>query len=138
MLVEHSFEPGEGMGPHVLGQIREGIPVYDYQGRMMGKVKHVYFGTSNAEANERGIGAVAPPDTRIQDNQFIVHVAETLTEKSESPTEELRALLMREGFIAVEAENEFEEVRYILPLWIAKVTREAVFLGSLGDKSAQS
>lgn len=137
-MVEHSFEQGEGMGPHVLGQIREGVAVYDNQGQTLGKVKHVYFGMSNAEANERGIGAVAPPDTRIQDDQFVVHVAETISEDGESPPDELRALLVREGFIAVQTEDVFEEDRYILPSWIAKVTKEGVFLGSLSDKSAQS
>jgi hypothetical protein len=115
-------------GPSVLRQIREGMEVYDRTGDHIGTVERVHFGAST----EHGRGAATPSAPDWRDDTLIDVVAEVFA-PDELP-ETLRARLLQNGFIRIDASGLFAADRYVTPDQIAGVSGDRVVLRATRDE----
>ena len=98
-------------------RIYEGMPVYDSQGEVIGIVKVMYFGGASEEAIERALQPVEAPAAGAGDLSPF---------DADNVPKELRAQLMRGGYILVEGPDLTGARRYIGPEQIEGVFPQEV------------
>lgn len=107
----------------LMSQVKEGMPVYDSEGKHIGSVDSLHYGqieaaTTKGEHNQR-------------DESLIENLAEALA-PSENMPDELRARLLRHGFIRIDSGILSSDV-YVVPENLARVD-EHVHLSIKKDK----
>jgi hypothetical protein len=112
-------------GSFNIRQVREGMEVYDVNHVRLGKVDDLYFGEVNEVEAERGEGAATARDRSTRGDSLIDDFARVFVNPDDIP-EEVRARLLREGFIRVDA--LLAPARYILPSQISHVDKDHVHL----------
>ena len=98
-------------------RIYEGMPVYDNAGVMVGTVKVIYFGGASEEAIQRVLEIEEAPATGEGDWS---------TFDADHVSKELRARLMRKGYILVDGPDLIGVKRYIRPEQIEGVFPQEV------------
>jgi hypothetical protein len=98
-------------------RIYEGMPVYDSQGEVIGIVKVMYFGGASEEAIERALQPAEAPAAGAGDLSPF---------DADNVPKELRARLMRGGYILVEGPELTGAKRYIGPEQIEGVFPQEV------------
>jgi hypothetical protein len=106
-------------------RIYEGMPVYDREGEVVGTVKVIYFGGASEEAIER----VLHPEEASAAGEGESNVSPF---DADNVPKELRAQLMRKGYILVEGPDLTGVKRYIGPEQIEGVFSQEVE-GTLTD-----
>ena len=117
----------KGQSNQILNHVREGMTVYDLDGKEIGKVEAVYLGSVSEVKDERGQGpATAHDPYEPGEGTLIENVAEAFT--SDKLPDELRERLLREGFIRMDSAGLFAADRYVLPEHIMSVADDQVRL----------
>jgi hypothetical protein len=114
--------------PSVLHRIREGMEVYDRAGEQIGSVERIHFGA----AGEHGRGAATPSAQDWREDSLVDVVAEAFA--SDEIPETLRARLLQNGFIRIDADGLFAADRYVMPDQIASVMDDRVVLRATRDE----
>ena len=89
-------------------RIGEGMPVYDREGQAVGIVDVVYLGGASDEAIERALDPEKAPPTPAGE------IVQTAFEADEMPRE-MRARLMKQGYIRVKGNDITALRRYLGP-----------------------
>ncbi len=98
-------------------RVNEGMPVYDREGEVVGTVKVIYFGGASEEAIQRVLHPEeAPAADEGNSSPFDV----------DNVPKELRARLMRQGYVLVEGPDLTGVKRYIGPEQIEGVFPQEV------------
>jgi hypothetical protein len=100
-------------------RIYEGMTVYDREGEVVGTVQLVYFGGASREAVERVLKSDQAPDVATSEND------ESNFDANEVPRE-LRARMMRQGYILVTGPDLTGVKRFLTPEQIEGVFSEEV------------
>ncbi len=112
----------------ILDQIQEGMRVYDYDGRHLGKVRRVILGAVSDEAGAPGRGPATAGRSSLRKASLIENVAETLAAEEPLP-ETLRERLLRHGYIQIDTAGLLASDRIALPDQIESVSNNSVWLG---------
>jgi hypothetical protein len=131
------------MDDNILLKVQEGMRVVDRNDQDLGTVDQVYLGSVSEESQARGEG---PADTTSADTSGFTDSAAGVFGMAGqepvvidfafgggiSPTEtsetEVRDLLLRHGFIRLNARGLFASDRYIMPDMISSVSDDVVVL----------
>lgn len=100
-------------------RIQEGMTVYDREGEGVGTVQVVYFGGASREAVERVLKSDQAPDVATSEND------EPNFDANEVP-KELRARMMRQGYILVTGPDLTGVKRFLTPEQIEGVFSEEI------------
>jgi sporulation protein YlmC with PRC-barrel domain len=100
-------------------RIYEGMTVYDSKGEVVGTVQVVYFGGASREAVERVLKSDQSPDVATSEND------ESNFDANEVP-KELRARMMRQGYILVTGPDLTGVKRFVTPEKIEGVFSEEI------------
>jgi hypothetical protein len=115
---------------NVLEQIQKGMHVYDRNGKGVGKVEYVQFGDENpTQPGIETVTAQQPPDAR---NKLLDKALAGAKAEDREP-EELRARLLRYGFIRVDP-GILRSDRFVLSGQIAGVSGSRVKLSVPRDQ----
>src|SRR5689334_18105257 len=121
-MVQQAFS--KDTGNNIISKVKEGMEVYDSEGKRLGKVEDLYFGASTPTANERGTGSATAPTQGVAGDEFFQDIGLAFT--ADNLPEELKQRLLREGYIRVGGEGLFSSARYILPDQVASVSDDRV------------
>ncbi len=124
--------------PRDLTKVREGMKVYDRNGKDIGKVDRVYMGSVSEKQDEYGEGASTPSSpgsgTAAPARGTIVgNVARAFGDDEELP-DVLQKRLLREGFVRVEGGGLLGADRYVTPDQIVSVSGDRVDLRVAKDE----
>lgn len=100
-------------------RISEGMAVFDRDGEVVGTVQVVYFAGASHEAVERVLKSEQAPDVATSEND------ESNFDANEVP-KELRARMMRQGYILVTGPDLTGVKRFLLPEQIEGVFTEEI------------
>ena len=117
---------------NILGQIYEGMSVYDHEGSKIGTVKQVRFGAVTEAADERGLGPATTALPERAETSLIEGVAKAISPNDPIP-DELRQRLLRHGFIRIDCTGILASDRYAMPDQITQVSEDQVTLGVARD-----
>lgn len=126
--------PVEGTtGRALLNAVTEGMEVVDRDGKRVGKVRDVYFGTDDdtAEARGRAEGVVADPT--LPNAAPLGGLVEAFLPPDPVP-DELRSRLLRDGYVQIDAAGLFASDRYATPEQLARVEGQRVVLNVSRDE----
>jgi hypothetical protein len=116
-----------------ISQVKEGMKVFDRDGKEIGSVEEVYLGAVSPLADDLGRG---PQQTDApmpaQQGTIIDDLARGMGSDEELP-DVVRARLLRSGFIRISASGLFSGERYAIPEQIEAVLNDRVKLKSLKD-----
>jgi hypothetical protein len=112
---------------NILESIREGMRVYDREGRDLGKVDRVHTGPAGSEAGYAYRGPRAGKEAGDGETLFAKWVEEML-DPMDNLHKELQEELYLHGFMRMLSEGLEGKERYILPDQIHSVSGEAVHL----------
>jgi hypothetical protein len=126
-MPEHTTEHARNAG-EVMTSIHEGMPVYDREGKKIGKVKAVYMGTISDSLDQSGAGPAAPAagDVRYED-RIVPGLSDIIAGDNDIP-EEVRARMEHSGFIQIDSVGLFARDRYALREHIESAGDEGVRL----------
>lgn len=118
----------------LLTRVKEGMKVYDRDGKEIGMVEDLFIGSTSERPEGRGKGAATEsasgfPEPGRTDEvlpNFAFGGGVNPTEKGEP--EVIRNRMLREGFIKVDSRGIFSSDRYALPDQIASVSVNSVHL----------
>jgi hypothetical protein len=134
---------GKEMDDNILLKVHEGMRVVDRDHQGLGTVDQVYLGSVSEASQTRGEG---PADTTSEDAPGFSDSAAGVfgmagqepviidfafgggISPSETSETEVRDLLMRHGFIRLNARGLFASDRYIMPDMISSVSEDRVVL----------
>jgi hypothetical protein len=134
---------GKEMDDNILLKVHEGMRVVDRDDQDLGTVDRVYLGSVSEESQARGEG---PADTSSADAPGFTDSAAGVfgmvgqepvvidfafgggISPSETSETEIRDLLLRHGFIRLNARGLFASDRYIMPDIIGSVSEDRVVL----------
>jgi hypothetical protein len=117
-----------GMGNDLLKNVREGMDVYDRDGKKVGEVDEVFLGAVDSTESDWGQGAATNAGADFQQDATIVeNVIEALGMDDEIERSTIRGRLEREGFVRVRG-GLFKSNRYILPEQIAAIENDRISL----------
>ena len=142
---------------NILLKIQEGMQVLDRDDQKLGTVDRVYLGTVSEQGHARGEGpaattsadapgfadnapevfGMAGEDPAAIDFAFGGGISPSDTSGSEVSGSEVRELLLRHGYIRINARGLFSSDRYFMPDQIASVTEEVVRLKLSKDELHQ-
>ncbi len=122
------------LGSPILKQVREGMMVYDQEGKKVGKVKEIYLGAVSDEVNEQGIGPATAYDPDIREDSLLDNIAEAFAAADDKLPKVLRNRLLHHGFIRINSTGLFASDRYALPDQIASISDDGVYLSVLRDE----
>jgi hypothetical protein len=125
--MHHEDRFGEPQANRLLQQIREDMDVYDVDGNRIGEVEDVYFGEVSGAADARGQGPATTQGAYRENDTWLHDLAEVFAGEEDLP-EVLRARLLREGFLRLDASGLLAADRYVLPDQIASVSADGVRL----------
>lgn len=126
--------PVEGAtGRALLNAVTEGMEVEDRDGKRVGKVRDVYFGTGDDIAEARGRAAGGVLDPTLPGPTPADRLAEAFLPPDPVP-EELRSRLLRDGYIQIDAAGLFASDRYATPEQLARVEGQRVALNVSRDE----
>jgi len=129
-VVDSAFE--RDTNNYILTTVKEGMDVYDWEGKKIGTVSDVYMGESSPQANERGEGAVTPSNRDTGGDTLIENVARVFA--GDELPEVLRGRLLRSGFIRMNTGGLFSKALYILPDQIDQVAGPRIDLRVMRDQ----
>lgn len=125
--------PLEGSQGSLLGQVQEGMDVYDCDDHKVGTVKRVYMGGGNdpvdVQRQRREAGVADPADTAPTATVF-GDLVDAFTAGGDHLPDELRQKLEREGFVEIDTAGLFAADRYATPDQIARVDEDRVVLST--------
>jgi hypothetical protein len=111
-------------GTGSLRDIREGMKVYDSTDKHIGEVEMVKFGDDDPatpQVESSGISA-----TENQSNTLLDNIAEAF--HPDDIPDEMREMLLLQGFVRIDADGLFAADRYVLPDQIRSVDHDRVTL----------
>ena len=108
MVDEEKSEREVPMSDRVPQRIGEGMPVYDRDGELIGTVDVVYLGGASEEAIERALDPENAPPTPAGETVRTAFEADNLPK-------EMRARLMKQGYIRVKGDDITGLRRYLGP-----------------------
>jgi len=111
--------------------VEEGMKVFDRERHEIGKVEYVQFGDDDSETPE--VEAAAPNTLDRHDRTLVGDIALGFTASDDLP-EEIRARLMVQGFVRIDANGLFAADRYVTPEQIDSVTGDGLMLNVTRDE----
>jgi hypothetical protein len=111
------------MQANMLRDIHEGMKVYDSARHEIGKVDWVQFGADDPETDVVEDAAV---DEREDQRNLMEFIADAF--RVDELPEAVRARLLEQGFIRIQADGLFAADRYVLPEQIGSVSGDALTL----------
>ncbi|HEU5013571.1 MAG TPA: hypothetical protein VFT66_13690 [Roseiflexaceae bacterium] len=124
-------QPFERTSRSGLTNIREGMDVYDSDGKHIGTVERVHFG-----ASVEGVQTATPGDADLRGNSFLDDLARVFT--TDDVPDEVRRRLLQEGFIRIDADGIFASDRYVTLEHVASVASDRVTLSVPRDQLVKS
>ncbi len=125
--------PGNERSP--LELVREGMKVFDRNGKEIGKVDMVRMSGVSNKASSRGLGSTTTTtssDAALPSDTVVDDVASAFA--NDHLPEELRERLMQKGFFRVDTKGLFASDRYVLPDQIGTVSNDEVHLKASRDE----
>ncbi len=122
------YEGGPRSG--ILNQVVEGMAVYDRDQKRIGKVRDIFFGSGDDEADQERPGP--SPDADASDASPFRAFAQTVVD-DDTPSV-LRARLLRQGYVQIDSAGLFAADRYATPEQIASVEGDRVLLNVTADE----
>ena len=116
-------EKNKKSGKNILESIREGMRVYDREGRELGKVDRVHTGPGRPEPGSTEAGGEAGVDETL-----FARWVEEMLDPMDNVRRELQEELYLHGFMRMLTEGLEGEERYILPDQIRAVIGDKVHL----------
>jgi hypothetical protein len=115
----------------IFSQIREGMQVYDRDGKEIGKVADIRFGEGSEADLQQGLGPASAelPDTGRRET-FLGDLARGVagTPEDAAETEHIRARMLRSGYIRIDTKGLFSSDRFALSEQIDSVEDDRVRL----------
>lgn len=112
-----------------LRDVEQGMRVFDRERHEIGKVEWVQFGDDSPETPE--VEANGPADQRDDDTLLDV-IARSF--RTDDLPEEVRARLLHQGFVRIDADGLFAADRYVMPEQINSVSGDRLMLNVTRDE----
>lgn len=112
-----------------LRDVEQGMRVFDRERHEIGKVEWVQFGDDSPETPE--VEASGPADQRDDDTLLDV-IARSF--RTDDLPEEVRARLLHQGFVRIDADGLFAADRYVMPEQIDLVSGDRLMLNVTRDE----
>ena len=122
------YEGGPRSG--ILNQVVEGMAVYDRDQKRVGKVRDIFFGSGDDEADQERPGPA--PDADVSDASPLSGLANAMA--GDDTPAVLRARLLRQGYVQIDSAGLFAADRYATPEQIASVGEDRVVLNVTADE----
>ena len=113
-----------------LRDVEEGMKVFDRDRHEIGRVETVTFGDDDPSTPE--VEAAGPSGTPEQDGGLLGNIADVF--HPDDMPEAVRARLMQQGFVRLDAAGLFAADRYITPDQIGGVTTDGLILNVTKDE----
>jgi len=113
-----------------LRRVEEGMKVFDRDRNEIGKVEYVQFGDDDPSTAE--VEAAAPNTLDRGRDTLLDNIAEAFAPGDDIP-EEIRARLLQQGFVRIDANGIFAADRYVTPEQIASVSGDGLMLSVSKD-----
>ena len=117
--------------PSSLKHVEEGMKVFDRDRHEIGKVEYVQFGDDDPSTPE--VEAAAPNRLETRRDTLLDNIAQAFTADDDLP-EEIRAKLLQQGFVRIDAAGIFAADRYVTPEQIASVSNDGLLLNVTKDQ----
>ena len=114
-----------------LRRVEEGMKVFDRDRNEIGKVEYVQFGDDDPSTAE--VEAAAPNTLDRGRDTLLDNIAEAFVPGDDIP-EEIRARLLQQGFVRIDANGIFAADRYVTPEQIASVSGDGLMLSVSKDE----
>ena len=124
--VPYEGDPRSG----ILNRVVEGMAVYDRNQKRVGKVRDIFFGSGDEEADQERPGP--SPDADASDTSPLREFANAVAD-DDTPSV-LRARLLRQGYVQIDSAGLFAADRYATPEQIASVDQDRVVLNVTADE----
>lgn len=124
-------QPFGGTSRTNLTNIREGMDVYDANGKHIGTVERVHFGES-----AEGVQTATPSSPNLRGSSFLDDLAQVFT--TDEVPDEVRERLLQQGFIRIDADGIFAADRYVTLDNVASVAQDRVTLSVSRDQLIKS
>ena len=111
--------------------VEEGMTVFDRERHEIGTVDYIQFGDDDPETIETE--AAAPNRLDQGERTLVDAIAEAFSVGDDIP-DEIRARLLQQGFVRIEANGLFAADRYVTPEQIASVSGDGVMLNVTQDE----
>lgn len=115
-----------------LRDVEQGMRVFDRERHEIGKVEWVQFGDDDPETPE--VEASGPSDRRDDDTLLDV-IAKAFS--TDDLPEEVRARLLHQGLVRIDADGLFAADRYVMPEQIDSVSDDGLMLNVTRDELMQ-
>lgn len=112
-----------------LRDVEQGMRVFDRERHEIGKVDWVQFGDDDPETPE--VEASGPSDQRDDDTLLDV-IAKAF--RTDDLPEEVRARLLHQGFVRIDADGLFAADRYVMAEQIDSVSGDSLMLNVMRDE----
>jgi hypothetical protein len=113
-----------------LRHVEEGMKVFDRDRNEIGKVEYVQFGDDDPSTVE--VEAAAPSTLDRGRDTLLDNIAEAFA--GDEIPDEIRARLLQQGFVRIDASGIFAADRYVTPEQIASVTGDGLLLNVTRDQ----
>jgi hypothetical protein len=113
-----------------LRHVEEGMKVFDRDRKEIGKVEYVQFGDDDPSTVE--VEAAAPSTLDRGRDTLLDNIAEAFA--GDEIPDEIRARLLQQGFVRIDANGIFAADRYVTPEQIASVTGDGLLLNVTRDQ----
>jgi hypothetical protein len=110
--------------------VEEGMRVFDREHHEIGKVEWVQFGDDDPETPE--VEATGLSATRDRSDTLIQNIAEAF--RPDDLPEEVRARLLHQGFVRIDADGLFAADRYVTPEQIDSISPDGLMLNVSKDE----
>jgi sporulation protein YlmC with PRC-barrel domain len=117
--------------PNLLEKVKEGMTVYDVNGKKIGKVDDIHFG--DEDPNRFGAETLRAPRTGQVPDELSDLFLEGLSNKEKIP-HELLSRMLRQGFIRIEAGRILSSKHYALLEQIKGIGEDSITLNVTHDK----
>lgn len=115
-----------------LRDVEQGMRVFDRERHEIGKVEWVQFGDDDPETPEVEAGG---PSDRRDDDTLLDVIAKAF--RTDDLPEEVRARLLHQGFVRIDADGLFAADRYVMPEQIDSVSGDGLMLNVTRDELMQ-
>ncbi len=127
-MSQSQYEGGPRSG--ILNQVVEGMAVYDRDEKRVGKVRDIFFGSGDDEADQERPGPA--PDADVSDASPLGGLANAMA--GDDTPAVLRARLLRQGYVQIDSAGLFAADRYATPEQIASVGEDRIILNVTADE----
>jgi hypothetical protein len=107
------------------------MKVFDRERHEIGKVEYVQFGDDDPSTPE--VEAAAPNTLDTGRDTLLDNIAEAFAPDDDIP-DEIRAKLLQQGFVRIDANGIFAADRYVTPEQIASVSGDGLMLNVSKDE----